>query len=52
MVKALQGRGKRMGWYKILRELVATLIDAWECADLRERLASWWEVAIGKTAID
>lgn len=27
-----------------IRELVATLVDGWRCADLVGRLAEWWWV--------
>lgn len=41
-----------MGWREALRELAATLVDAWECADLRGHLASWWAVITGAVKID
>ncbi|MBU0494345.1 MAG: hypothetical protein KKA73_11060 [Chloroflexi bacterium] len=52
MTNVLKRNRKYMGWREALRELAATLADAWECADLRERLASWWEVVTGKVAVD
>ena len=39
-------------WRGVLRELTATLADAWACADLREHLASWWAVTTGAVKVD
>jgi len=41
-----------MGWHEVLRELEASLADAWKYADLRGRLASWWEVVTGAAKVD
>lgn len=43
---------ERVGWWEALRELTATLVDAWQCADLCGHLVSWWEVVTGATKVD
>jgi len=52
MAEVLKRGKKHMGWGEALWELVATLADAWACADLRGHLASWWEVITGATRVD
>ena len=52
MAEVLKESKRRMGWWEALRELAATLNHAWECADLRGHLASWWEVVTGATKVD
>jgi len=34
-----------------LRELAATLADAWRCGDLRGHLSAWWEVVTGAVEV-
>ncbi|MBU0492534.1 MAG: hypothetical protein KKA73_30445 [Chloroflexi bacterium] len=52
MAKVVNRGKKRASWGEALRELVATLADAWACADLRGHLASWWDVVTGTTRVD
>jgi len=42
----------RMGLVEALRELAATLADAWECADLRGHLSAWWLVVSGTVEVN
>ena len=45
-------RQSGLGVHEALRELVATLADAWVCADLHGHLVSWWEIVTGTTKVD
>ncbi|MEA3341123.1 MAG: hypothetical protein U9R15_14255 [Chloroflexota bacterium] len=40
------------GWREALRELTWTLIDCWQCADVGNHLAAWWDVASDKVEVD
>jgi hypothetical protein len=51
-VKMSKGNKEHMGWREALRELVATLVDAWQCADLHGHLTSWWGVVTGATKVE
>ncbi|MBU0495885.1 MAG: hypothetical protein KKA73_03555 [Chloroflexi bacterium] len=52
MAEVLKSGKKRVSWSEALRELAATLADAWAGADLRGHLASWWAVTTGATRVD